>query len=86
MREHGPEQGKGLKGLAGERVGQPGQDLFGDVIRCPGQLLHGTVMRHALEQFLLGTEIVHDQAAVDAGRAGDLPDGGPLVAAVDEQA
>ena len=43
-------------------------------------------MRHALEQLLLGTEIVHDQTAIDAGCARDLPDSGPLIAALDEQA
>ena len=52
----------------------------------PGQFLRGRVMRHALEQFLLGTEVVHDQTAVNAGCARDLPDGGPLIAALDEQA
>ena len=43
-------------------------------------------MRHALEEFLLGAEVVHDQSAIHPGGRGDGPDGGSLVAALDEQA
>jgi len=62
-----------------DATGERGEDLLARLLGRSADLGDGGGVDHSPEQFLLGPEVVHDQARVHARGRGHGPDGGPLV-------